>query len=113
MWNAVQHALGQSDSAPSAYWIILLCDGDSGGDSTNPQKLATAIAAQKQAGTLAGLIAITAGSGVSAGSRQQLATLAQASGLDDGVISAGSNDKIKEAFGTAAAIMSGAIGRGR
>jgi Mg-chelatase subunit ChlD len=113
MWNAVQHALGQSGSAPSAYWIILLCDGDSSGDSTNPQQLATAIAAQKQAGTLAGLIAITAGSGVSASSRQQLATLAQASGVDDGVISAGSNDKIKEAFGTAAAIMSGAIGRGR
>ena len=93
--------------------MIVLTDGDSSGDRTTPEKLATAIAAQKQSGALAGLIAIAAGSGVSANSKQKLESLMQASGIDQGLIAAGSNDKMSEAFGTAAKIMSGAIGRGR
>ena len=39
--------------------------------------------------------------------------LTGASGVENGVIAAGSNDKILEAFGTAAAFMRGTRTRGR
>ena len=66
--------------------------------------------ADHAAGRLSGLIAISAGSGVSKKSKGAIQGLTLAAGVDDGLIAARSNDKMLDAFGKAADIMSGVVG---
>ena len=58
---ATQCSLDQSGSAQSAYWIVVLCDGDVTRSSTNPPALQARIHAKQQTGKLGRLIAIIAG----------------------------------------------------
>ena len=46
LWDAVDHALGQSGSANSAYWIVVLGDGD---DNTSKKTEPVALNAKIEA----------------------------------------------------------------
>merc|ERR550537_334467 len=82
IWDAVVYAADSSKTPPEAsntLWICLLTDGE---DNCSRNSVATAtqqIQSMTRDKTLKGLITITAGSGVSEGTKQKLRTLAQAS----------------------------------
>ena len=129
LWGAVEEALKKAADAPSAYWIVLLTDGDdtdskgagrspgAGFDEASQAKHATAMKAYfredllpavkrcSDQQKLGGMVAIAFGNDVNEETRGMLGQLAATAGVEDGMIPAGSAEKLKEAFSRAAAIM--------
>ena len=130
LWGVLEQAIDQAGSAPSAYWIVLLTDGDDTNSfeparkSSNADeydrlcgahcndRLVPALRRCAEQGTLAGLIAITAGNEVSEATKAMLRGLTAAAGVEDGLIDCANPALLQEAFGRAAAIMSNTVGRG-
>ena len=130
LWRALEQAIEQAGGAPSAYWIVLLTDGDDtnsfeparnsgnaevydrGAAAHCNDRLIPALRRCAGQGELAGLIAITAGNEVSEATKAMLRTLTAATGVDDGLIDCENPALLQEAFGRAAAIMSNTVGRG-
>jgi len=108
IWDAVVYAADPSKVPPEAsnsLWICLLTDGEDNRSRNSVEAAQERIQAMTRDNTLKGLITISAGSGVTQGTKQILRSLAQASQAGLSIETGADQESIRDAFGQAAAAM--------
>jgi uncharacterized protein YegL len=108
IWDAVVFAANPSKTpkeASGSLWICLLTDGEDNSSRNSVETAKQRIQAMTRDKTLKGLITISAGRGVTEGTKHILRTLAQASQSGLSIETGADQESIREAFGQAAAAM--------